>query len=89
MDAGQLNALFQAVIQELELLLSGALLVSRLWSPPLVPLHPASGFSASGCMWEKKGGWICREVKGQACWEPFFFFFLTFHYYSIGQHSVI
>lgn len=63
-DAGQQNALFHAVIQEPELLLSGALLVSRLWRPPLALLHPASGFSASGCA-QKKGGWVCGGVKAR------------------------
>lgn len=50
--------------QEPELLPSGALLVSKLWNPPLVPLHLATG--------EKEGGWLAvRPVGGLVHFYPY------------------
>lgn len=43
MEAGEQSALLHAVIRELVLLPSGAQLVSKLWAPPLAPLHLAAG----------------------------------------------
>lgn len=62
MDTGQQNAPSCALIQEPELLLSRALLVSRLQSPSLTPLYPATG--------KKRKVNSCEVCYGQVCWEP-------------------
>lgn len=76
--AGWQNSLFHAVIQEPVLLLSGALLVFSLQSPPLASQHLATGRR--------------RKVAGcysQTCWEPslllWIFHWSVLSYMAIAQ----